>query len=171
MAKSLSTRKSQAENARANSSNSQLRLLLMITIAICLMVSVYVNIAHSHPSMMPDSSVYQAMEDFKRGFADYAGSYKLQALSEVNEGLHVQEPPIGNAGVDSAKASFPNGGEESSSEIAKLSCTKHGGPEDEFAQEMVYWEDIPSDARYVSPLKAKKGGQRLYMTFEVSLGA
>jgi hypothetical protein len=49
---------------------------------------------------------------------------------------------------------------------AHLSCTAHGGPNDEYAQEMVYWSDIPSDARYVSPFRAKRGQQRRYLTFE-----
>ena len=34
------------------------------------------------------------------------------------------------------------------SRLAGLSCQAHGGPPDEFAQEMVYWHDIPTD-RYV----------------------
>ena len=49
---------------------------------------------------------------------------------------------------------------------AHLSCEKHGGPEDEYAQEMVYWSDIPSDTRYVSPFHSKKGQHRRYLTFE-----
>lgn len=52
------------------------------------------------------------------------------------------------------------------SEIASLSCAKHGGPPDEAAQEMVYWSDIPSDSLYVSPLRQKRGSRRQYMTFE-----
>jgi hypothetical protein len=43
------------------------------------------------------------------------------------------------------------------------SCAKHGGPEDEFAQEWVYWQDIPSDARYVSPFHSKHGQEKRYM--------
>jgi hypothetical protein len=47
--------------------------------------------------------------------------------------------------------------------VPHLSCAKHGGPDDEFAQEMVYWQDIPSDARYVSPFHSKHGQEKRYM--------
>lgn len=50
--------------------------------------------------------------------------------------------------------------------MGHLSCTSHGGPADEFAQEMVYWRDIESDRHYVSPFHVKKGERRRYMTFE-----
>jgi hypothetical protein len=35
--------------------------------------------------------------------------------------------------------------------LAKLSCSAFGGPKQ--AQEMVYWQDIPSDAAYKSPFR------------------
>ena len=51
--------------------------------------------------------------------------------------------------------------------LAGLSCEKFGGPFDEKqVQEMVYWEDIPSDSDYESPFKVKKKGEVKYMTFE-----
>ena len=160
-----------AARAQHTNSNSQLRLFLMIVIGVCLLISAYVNISHSHPSMIPDSSVYQAMEDFKKGFANYG--YK--ALSELNENLHIQEPAMDNH-VDTVSDAVDHGDDSENninvkelggdSEIAKLSCAKHGGPPDEFAQEMVYWSDIPSDSKYVSPLKVQTAGQKRYMTFE-----
>lgn len=52
--------------------------------------------------------------------------------------------------------------------LAGLSCDKWGGPSDELAEEMVYWEDIPSDAHHVSPFK--KPGISQYMTFEPDSG-
>ncbi len=35
--------------------------------------------------------------------------------------------------------------------IANLSCEAYGGPSNEDAEEMVYWEDIPKDALHMSP--------------------
>jgi len=35
--------------------------------------------------------------------------------------------------------------------IANLSCERYGGPSNKDAQEMVYWEDIPTDALHISP--------------------
>lgn len=43
----------------------------------------------------------------------------------------------------------------SDSRLAKLSCAPFGGPDDQVASEMIYWRDIPSDARYVSPFLEK----------------
>lgn len=48
--------------------------------------------------------------------------------------------------------------------VAELNCDKHGGPSDAIAKEMVYWEHIPSDSQYVSPLKTP--GVAKYITFE-----
>ena len=41
--------------------------------------------------------------------------------------------------------------EDTSSPLAGLSCQAWGGPSDELAAEMVYWRDIPSDAKFTSP--------------------
>jgi hypothetical protein len=49
----------------------------------------------------------------------------------------------------------------------RLECAAYGGPSAELSQEMVYWQDIPSDTRYVSPLKeSNDDGSPKYMTFE-----
>lgn len=55
---------------------------------------------------------------------------------------------------------------DGASKIASLSCEAYGGPPQQYAEEMVYWSDIPSDAKYISPLKKKRGERRQYMTFE-----
>jgi hypothetical protein len=54
-------------------------------------------------------------------------------------------------------------------QIAGLKCDAYGGPSEEDAAEMIYWEDIPSDAKYVSPLKAS-GPEYKYLTFEPDEG-
>ena len=45
-----------------------------------------------------------------------------------------------------------------------LNCDAFGGPPLEAAQEMVYWADIPSDAKYISPFY--DSSVKKYMTFE-----
>lgn len=52
--------------------------------------------------------------------------------------------------------------------LVGLNCEPHGGPSNEAAAEMVYWEDIPSDNKYVSPFK--KQGETQYITFEADHG-
>jgi hypothetical protein len=55
--------------------------------------------------------------------------------------------------------------------LAGLNCTAFGGPSEDIAQEMVYWSDIPSDSKFVSPFFQRKSGDDdkahvQYMTFE-----
>ena len=38
-----------------------------------------------------------------------------------------------------------NGSGQNDNALAGLSCDAYGGPTDDKAQEMVYWQDIPSD--------------------------
>jgi GDP-fucose protein O-fucosyltransferase len=54
--------------------------------------------------------------------------------------------------------------------VAGLSCGKYGGPPDEIAAEMVYWRDIPSDSKYVSPFKSTTKDGEKYLTFEPDEG-
>jgi hypothetical protein len=47
-----------------------------------------------------------------------------------------------------------------------LSCSSYGGPDDEAANEMSYWKDIPSDSSFVSPFYDPEK----YLTFENDIG-
>ena len=47
--------------------------------------------------------------------------------------------------------------------VAGLSCKAYGGPSDEDAAEMIFWNDIPEDAVFVSPYKRN---ETQYLTFE-----
>ena len=62
------------------------------------------------------------------------------------------------------------GDDSSQHKVAGLNCEAYGGPSQEEAAEMVYWQDIPSDSNYVSPLKAT-GPEIKYLTFEPDEGA
>jgi hypothetical protein len=48
--------------------------------------------------------------------------------------------------------------------LAGLSCQNHGGPSDDLARELIYWHDIPSDARYQSPYF--DASHEKFLTFE-----
>lgn len=50
--------------------------------------------------------------------------------------------------------------------LAGLSCESFGGPSNEIAKEMVYWEDIESDSSFVSPFYREDS----YLTFEADAG-
>jgi hypothetical protein len=62
-----------------------------------------------------------------------------------------------------------DGNDDDLMELATLDCTAYGGPSKQDAQEMVYWQEIPSDSLYVSPF-FKTGQQQAshikYLTFE-----
>ena len=62
-------------------------------------------------------------------------------------------------------------GNPHASRIAGLNCDKFSGPSPQEAQEMVYWEDIPSDSEWISPFHSKhRNGPPQYLTFEPDLG-
>jgi len=52
---------------------------------------------------------------------------------------------------------------------AHLSCESYGGPDDDVAQKMVYWSDIPKDAQFVSPYKKLNTPQYLVFEPDVSM--
>ncbi len=114
------------------------------------------NIPHAHPHMeKPDlipeklPQKVQIHDTVKRDEKD------VKVTAKVDNGNHEPQEEEKEEEV---------GGEHHT--IGGLSCKAFGGPDDEFAQkEMVYWSDIPSDAKYVSPFK-KKNGPTQYMTFE-----
>jgi hypothetical protein len=53
-------------------------------------------------------------------------------------------------------------------QLSGLQCEKYGGPSPNAAQEMVYWEDIPSDNKHVSPFQKPNMAQ--YLSFEPDAG-
>jgi hypothetical protein len=81
------------------------------------------------------------------------------AISSRQNGNDV--PIITHAGLENPHAA----------RVAGLNCDKYGGPSTDEAQEMVYWEDVPSDAEWISPFHAKhRNGPPQYLTFEPDLG-
>ena len=131
---------------------AKMQAFLIAIMTVCLILTVYINLASTSVSMMDmhhyEAAVNQAIEDFKRGM----------------EPAVAQPPP--DYGQTQQQQQQQQATLPKKSKIASLSCAPHGGPPDEFAQEMVYWSDVPSDALYASPLKQKRGQQKKYMTFE-----
>ena len=129
---------------------SKLQVLLIVVTGSCFMANAMISLTHSLGTDEGQNlAIHEAMDDFKKG------------LPAVSKKQNSPNAPHTNAPVSKAAKNS-----KSFSKIASLSCEKYGGPPKEFAQEMVYWSDVPSDALYVSPLKKKRGNQRQYMTFE-----
>lgn len=57
-----------------------------------------------------------------------------------------------------------NKGARNDIKLGTLDCEAHGGPSTDKAAELVYWQDIPEDAQWVSPFKHPT--ETKYLTFE-----
>lgn len=117
------------------------------------------NILH-HRIADPHNVHKHAMQQFEMqhlgGFAKQAHEEKKRA-AEQNKRMKVED---GNSKVHTWL-------EQPLHDLAGLSCTDHGGPDDglQDAEEMVYWRDVPGDAAFKSPI-GKNDGRRKYLTFE-----
>jgi hypothetical protein len=117
------------------------------------------SIPHSH-----NTAIHNNLKDFKtHGVKLSKAKRKIEAALKnhqvVKEELEEEEQ---YHGVD-----HPLEIHQGDPVLHELNCDKYGGPAAEFAQEMVYWSDISSDADYISPFHL--GGTKeetKYMTFE-----
>jgi hypothetical protein len=140
--------------------------MLIVVIGGCCVVSAFVNILHAH-NTTHDTAVHQAMKEFleetpnmikRKSNGPPQEAAKVIDMHQEDEG---EPPERGHHYNEEEHKTDANGAP--SALVAHLSCAKHGGPDDQFAQEMVYWQDIPSDARYVSPFHSKHGQEKRYM--------
>jgi hypothetical protein len=156
--------KSSNDNNLRNHGVGKLQAAIIFIMAISMGLTFYINIISTSSAAMDvhhySAAVNQAIEDFKHG-----------ALTTNRQAKNIQ--PLGGLAVPKTSSQAEQQQQQQQqqkqqpkSKIATLSCESHGGPPDEFAQEMIYWQDVPEDQHYVSPFKQKKGEQRRYMTFE-----
>ena len=94
-----------------------------------------------------------------------------QKLAHEEKKIQKQKQQIATAnGIISKEALSDNEANEKNDvpplhDLSGLNCADHGGPNNNFAKEMVYWEDIPSDAKFKSPI-GNDSKNRKYLTFE-----
>jgi len=106
----------------------------------------------------------QTMEqDFIQRWTSSSSSSTSTSSAESVAALSLLSTVVANNNVN-ARTSIPLRDTTGGHNLAGLRCEKFGGPSPEVAQEMVYWEDIPSDSMYVSPFK--RTDQRQYLSFE-----
>ena len=148
---------------------------LIIVIGGCCVVSAFVNVLHAH-NTTHDTAVHQAMKEFMAETPNMVKRKSNGPPQSASEGIDMhqkheedEEEPPERGHFDNEEEHKTNANGDPSTLVAHLSCAKHGGPEDEFAQEMVYWQDIPSDARYVSPFHSKHSQEKRYMVRSVAL--
>ena len=164
-----------------NRSRVGLSSTLIVTVGVCCLVSAIVNVMHVSTNQ-PSAAIHQTLQEFM----NYTGQTAEQKKTDDEDKKNHKEATMEKRHTKLVDQKDRKGEEEEeeevkdmhamphvaqaqmekASQIAHLSCAADGGPEDEFAQEMVYWSDIPSDARYVSPFHARKGQNRRYLTFE-----
>ena len=134
----------------STNASSQTYILFVVT---CLFVSMTGNFLH-HRLADPHNVHKHAMRQFEMnhlgGHAKLDEQKKKQKIatklqSTVTDSGEKPPPPV--------------------HDLAGLSCSDHGGPSDDLAKEMIYWSDIPSDDKFVSPIGANSD-KRKYLTFE-----
>jgi len=117
------------------------------------------------------SALHRAMKDFK----DSSSSQTLkerrrQHHQKMKPFINVQREKIGSVEkVDKVEKRQEQGDNNHLVRMAELDCKAYGGPSSDAAQEIVYWQDIPSDSLYVSPFSRtnrQNKAQREYLTFE-----
>ncbi|KAL3785875.1 hypothetical protein HJC23_008763 [Cyclotella cryptica] len=145
-------------NAQRSNASSQTYILFVLT---CVFVTMTGNFLH-HRIADPHSLHRRSMDAFKK--------HHLEGHNELAKKLEKEKQEQKEAAASkllmvsngtTAKALPPPIGHD----LAGLSCTDHGGPSDELAAEMVYWEDIPSDSNFKSPIGANDKTNK-YLTFE-----
>jgi hypothetical protein len=123
---------------------------------LCFLLSLSLNFLHDTATIPHDhtSALFNSIQ-----------SFKSDAKNTIKKRHQRQRPSTGRL---EALRVLKNTDRSSSSttKVAQLNCEKWGGPSNDLAQEMVYWEDISSDEHFVSPFFDQRGGETKYMTFE-----
>lgn len=167
---------------------SSLTSTLLILLGFCLLVSLSINWIHgvSFSHHAADTPLARAMNDFKqqgnkamnkmaKNEVENIKSFMARAMKDFQKDNKAAKNEIENeeeqvnaevVKVKEEEVVVPPGDDVAPSTLAGLNCDAFGGPSREEAQEMVYWSDIPSDSRYVSPFHEKRGQHRRYLTFE-----
>jgi len=111
------------------------------------------------------AALHRTIKDFKRSSFDKQSSSKKKRIN--------QPPPSTTTKDDEKKLEEKSAVVEADQlmTLGTLDCSAYGGLSPNVAKDMVYWQDISSDASYVSPFfeadsqKEGKGGKK-YLTFE-----
>lgn len=97
-------------------------------------------------------------------------SFALTVITNIV--FHEELPSISSRSINRPVIHTPKarnvegGNDEKPHELAGLRCEKYGGPSDKIAEEMVYWSDIPDDAKVISPFR----DENKFLTFEPDHG-
>ena len=141
-----------ASSGGAPSTNaaSQTYILFVLT---CLFVTMTGNFLH-HQLADPHNIHKHSMRRFE--MTNLGGHLKSIDEEKKKQGASKMQSGILNSGEKPPPPVH---------DLAGLNCLDHGGPSNDLANEMVYWSDIPSDEKFVSPIGANSKRKK-YLTFE-----
>ena len=126
------------------------------------------------PIVVEDASIIESyLKDSVQSFVLKQNRLAIDTMHMVDDAVRDERKPSPKALVASRESQSSNTGQANPHDkhVAGLNCEKFGGPSMEAAQEMVYWEDIPSDAEWISPFHSKhRNGGTQYLTFEPDQG-
>lgn len=115
-----------------------------------------------------DFYFYEFHQGKFNNYSIHQEEYLLRQSKISHSVSNIEQPKLKDSSVDSnAKSSNQSSKGNLDGyvhKVSSLSCEKFGGPDDEFAQEMIYWEDIASDSDYLSPFY--DSNEIKYLTFE-----
>ena len=129
-------------NRKAKGGGTALNDFFIAVFGLCFLLSLSLNFVHDSEAVphSHNTAIEKAVQEFKQGYSS-KGIFKPGfSYKRINTTTITQR------------------------KLAELNCDRWGGPSKDLAQEMVYWEDIPSDEHFVSPFKRE--GETKYMTFE-----
>ena len=150
--------KSDTTRRKAASGGFNFTHYFIVIMVFFLLTSIVMNI---HVSKETATSLGGVQEYLRDSFTSYSSQALMQAAGFVAPDTTAEEMAENNS--DTTNDS------KGKHTLAGLHCDKYGGPSQEAAKEMVYWEDIPSDARHFSPFH-KRQGPTQYLTFEPDEG-
>lgn len=143
----------------------------MVILFLFACLSLVLNSRFTHPATQEISIVESHLKD---SIQSIAIRKKIPAVHEDLTDDHKREEVFEDIVINPKAAGDTSAfdGNVHTNFVAGLNCEKFGGPSEAEAQEMVYWEDIPEDAKWVSPFHSRhhKGGPTQFLTFEPDQG-
>jgi len=187
--KSAEIQESAATSRRRQAGGTGMNDLFIGIFGIAFLLSVSLNFLHSSEKIQHshETPIEDVLRDFKRDLA-FARSQKQrgQQLPTNHDNTKQQQQQEWNQAETTGNniqshdlekhhpaAHVEDNLDEHASErhegrpiMSTLKCDSFGGPSQELAQELVYWQEIPSDASYISPFHLQSATEERYMTFE-----
>jgi hypothetical protein len=146
----------------------------MVIVSVFAMMSVTLNLLLHDSAINTGDNPSKYHPILNRNRMNNSKKMVMQSSESHHELLPNQHTAVQEASMNLVRVETSNSSQglmkEQEHRLGGLKCESYGGPNKKiFVNEMVYWSDIPSDSKFVSPFKTNnnaKGGAKQYMTFE-----